>query len=329
MEIREYTLNSQVARKNFDEGNYDEALQQYQSLLKAAPNKVEYGKLSVFVAASLVNRDRGEDLAAGVKIYKTIVSDYSLQPIWRAIALTDIASLIRFRPVSFLQNNFPDTFYSSLLPENGTEQSRLDTVYYKLLMLSDETYPTSNAEYRLAFYYSEVLHTANFATTPETIEAATLAQKYVAEGDSRQDLPFFPPVIILNNYLGRTFGFSGSSVILQNKTVEERDAAYQLLFSTADSLQQDSLAGPSAGVLLTARFYYANFIRTYYPEQIEKIQNLLEPYGQLSSAPPTPSIFHNLPSHPDSSFVKSKSLLLAEISPKFKKFLTQLGITFK
>ena len=149
-----YNLDAKATYKTFVSGDYNNSIPQITDLLGQAPNKSEVGRLKIILAVSYWFRNQNDDRATSIKMLKSIVSDYTIPPVWRAQALNNIARFVQDSSISFYQLNFTEVPYNTYLPASGTDTQRIFVAYLSLLKYSDNTYPTSWAEYAIASFYA-------------------------------------------------------------------------------------------------------------------------------------------------------------------------------
>jgi hypothetical protein len=277
-------------------------------------------------------RGQDGDRAQGVKILVGVTNDYTLPPLWRAVALYNIAQAISSNTVSFYTTNLSDPALAALLPKEGTDSQRLDAAYLALLKMSDDTYPTSFAEYAIAGnYYARLYNLNTFPASLKPNDAAVLMKKYVSEGDTRNDSSIYSSQMLLLGSLYRTFGIISSDKILGTLSLSVGEAEYNKVLAQADGLNPNPLQNnlnPALGAVLQVRFFYANFLLRYSSGKEADIRTLLIPFGSID--PTTASVgstFTTIKNAPAKDFIKVQSLQLAKISPEYKKFLLKLGVT--
>jgi hypothetical protein len=323
---QEYMQKVQRARDIFSSGEYALSIDQVRALITSAPDKTEAGRLQLLLASSLVARNQEGDAAQATVILQKIYNDYSVASWVRALALNNLAVLVLAHTSSFYTKNITELPFSTYLSSSSsTDYENVSRAYLQILQLSDETYPTSAAEYAIAGnYYAYAI--LNFP--PSDTEQKNIAKKmqnYIAEADKRDDKSFYTPTGLILNQLNRAFALNVSGTILGNKTLNEQEDAYKAIFSVADT---NNISNPVASAsLLVARFLYADFLmRNFNSTRNTDIQLLLLPFGQITSTNAAFGWLAALKNLPDSSYTKKEALALGKISPEFKQFLLATGV---
>lgn len=320
-----YNQKSRDTLQTFYTGDYEIAAQQLRELIADAPNKSEKGRLQLLLAASLSKSENNEDRVASVKIYKDIVNDYSIPPIWRALALNNIAFLVNGRDVSFYKLYFPESPYSSYLPTAGSDVSRVQTAYFNILKASDEIYPNSFAEYSIAGNYYVLLTAMNNSPLEDIKGTYELIQKYVEEGDSRKDANLYSPSMLVTSLYFRALAINESGRELGNIDTQTREDAFKLVL-TAVSESGSAANNPDLiNMAMLTRWFYADFLNGLEENRDSDIITLLSPFSDLPSEK-APRMFLSSVSGSDVYNIKKRSLSLAAISPEFKKFTERIGI---
>jgi hypothetical protein len=316
-----------TALQTFYTGDYDASINTYSSLANSAPDKATQGKANVLLASSYMLRNQSGDQGQGIKIFKQVVNNYSIPPLWRAFALNNLAIFLgNNSSLSTYQLYFSDPPFNSLLPVSGPDSARLSAAYLGLLKLSDETAPNSYAEYAIAGnYYLPQLSANQFAVDAASKATAQLMQNYVKEGDTRNDSSLYAPATLLNATLYRALAMGGSNRVLKNLDPQDIDAAYQLVFQRASQFNVPADTGPVYAVLMRARFYYAIFLSTQ-PNSNSKIKENLAPFSKADPKDPNLSYFPGLVGTSSRAYSKSVAIQLADISPDFNEFLTKAGV---
>jgi hypothetical protein len=314
------TKEFSTASKALSSRDFDTAINTSLSVLQNPSSPVEKGQFKLILAESLWARNQNDDRVQAVKYYKQVVNDYSIPARVRALALNDISIVAIGNSLAFYQANFSDAPYGAFLPPSGSDTVRLYEAYSKILKLSDDTYQTSFAEYALAgSYYTPLIYLKNNATnTPE--EIAKTIQSLIEEGDSRNDSSLYSPYPLLLGYLYRALGMAMSGRILNDPPVDQREAAYQLVVTTAAQFPQNPTA---EGIALRARFYNANMLSIDAPERKADILTILKPFSEVSSSTDL-TFFTALKNRPSNDGVRAIAIKLGEISPDFKNFFEGL-----
>jgi hypothetical protein len=327
---------SKPAIQDLYSGHYDSAIDTLRTLIKQAPTKNEQARLQELLMAGLFDTGNEKDTAEGASIAYTIVNDYSV-PAWvRALAFNTISRVVLAHDLTFYKTYFNKSPFSGYLGTSGTDTVRVRDADLKMLQVSDEIYPTSFAEYGIAGLYTGMLIYNNIPAQQTPQDIANLAQKYVEEGDTRDDYSLYAPYSVILNQLFRARAIAVSSRILKNHSPEEVEPAYKRVNMVVDSLQSTGadLDTPKVqAVLLTWRFSYADFLLTFFGEsRTSDIKTLLEPFATRA----TPEVISLLEKGglgeighlPATDPVLVKALKLAAVSPEFKAFLVRMGVSF-
>lgn len=322
----EYIKKAREVTQLFQSGQTD-IISDLQNLLKDPPNKSEEGRLKLLLAASFWGRGQEGDLVEAVKIYKKIIDDFTIPPLWRAQALNNVADMIRANELSFFQVYFPESFYKEVLPTEGLDRERVMGVYAGLLKKSDEIHPTSYAEYSLAGNYYTSLLASNRVPLSEIEQVASLIYRYIQEGDGRGDATIYSPWVRLTGLYYRALGTTRSSMALNTVIASSTDieAAYQQIFTTADLLNQKEPAGASYGVLMRSRFFYANYL-TNLQGRDSDINKILEPFSQVEPSHPRLRFFSDMKNLPEGNFLRVATERLMQKSEAFKLFMEKAGM---
>jgi hypothetical protein len=321
------------AYMTFNTGDFTSSIDTLRALIPDAPTKTEQGRLQVVLASALFGRNQDNDLTESISILKNVINDYSIAPWVRALALNNIATIVVTHNVTFYTHNFSDQSFASYLPNSGSDTERIRAVYYAILKSSDETYPTSFAEFSIAGNYLVPLIANSSLPASETAKIAQDMQQYVIEGDSREDGVLYSTNTVLYGLLYRALAITSSGRILNNKTLEEREQAYRRVFDVAEyqaqtrSASTDSLLSKSA--LLWTGFWYANFLRLNYTDRLTDIRALLAPFAQDAASNPYIGSLGKLKNLPDTVYLKQQAVALGKISPEFKAFLSSTGVEIK
>lgn len=324
--------NSQPARDAFNKGDYTTSIDVLQPLISKAPTKTERGRLQLLLASDLSARNQGSDFVQATNLLKQIIGDYSITPWVRAMALNNIAKIAADKGVDSYNNLFADSLLGVYSPPSGNDSSWMG-VGFKVLRLSDDTYPNSFAEYVMAGnYYAEALQNSGYSEG-ERVDFAKKIQQYIKEGDSRNDQSLYSPVSILTGQYYRALGLSASSRILKNINLADQEKAFQTTVSTAMAYQQQqgSIVNKGiAAILLKADFSYADFLlQNYGLTRKNEIIALLAPFRDPGVATLDIEPLNSLASFPDSKHTKIEAIRLSSVSSDFKAFLISTGVVFQ
>lgn len=328
--------NSKPAIQAIYNGQYDSAIDTLRTLIKQAPTRSEQARLQELLMASLFDKGSASETAEAATLAYSIANDYSV-PAWiRAITYNTISRVVLAHDLTFYKTYFNKPPFSEYLGTSGSDTARVVAANLKLLQVSDEVYPTSFAEYGIAGAYAGMLiyNTIPAHQTPQDI--ATLAQKYVAEGDTRDDDILYAPYTVILNQLFRARAVALSNKILKNHTPEETEQAYKRVGAVADSLQSNGadMNNPKIqAVLLTWRFSYADFLMTLFGEsRTSDIKTILKPFATQATPEVIPFLekggLGEVGQLPTTDLVRVKALKLAAVSPEFKTFLIKMGVSF-
>ena len=319
-----YQSDAKTAHETFVSGDYKNSADQLTTLVAQAPNKSEMGRLKILLGVSYWYRNQNNDSAQAVKILKEVVNDYSIPAAWRAQALNSIARFVQDSSLAFYQLHFSEVPYSTFVPAEGTETQKLNAVYLALLKYSDDTYPTSWAEYAIAYHYASL--SASSSKDAELKQYVQMMQLYVQDGDSRQDQSIYSPSVLIQSYYYRALSIARSAVLegLTPESIKKVEEAYRRVFETSTRLDQDERG---VQLLLRTRFYNANFLSMQTGREVE-VQELLKPFATKDAS--TAGIFFtSLKDVPDTNFNKVVAIKLAKISPDFNLFLSRVGVLIK
>ncbi|OGC96519.1 hypothetical protein A2590_02350 [Candidatus Adlerbacteria bacterium RIFOXYD1_FULL_48_8] len=338
--------NSKPAVDALYTGQYDIAETNLRALIEQAPTKSERARLQVLLMATLFDAGKDSANAEAASIAYNLVNDYSV-PAWiRVTAYNTLARVVyaHINDVSFYKTYFNKPPFDVYLGTSGTNQARMWDAYFALFKASDEIYPTSMAEYSIAGYYFMLLVT-NSPIQQTREEVAALMQKYVAEGDTRDDrvsqapgvaISLYAPYTLILNQLIRAQATALSNKILKNHPAEESETAYIKVKTVAEYVQSTGvdMNNPKIqAVLFTWRFAYADFLMTIFgSDRADDIKTVLAPFGTLTSTSVINFLekggvggIQNLPA---TNEIRIKALKLANVSPEFKAFLTRMGVKF-
>ncbi len=326
-------------------GQYDVAEAGLRALIKEAPTKSEEARLQELLMATLFDTGNESKMAEAASIAYNLINDYSV-PAWiRAVTYNTLSRVVfaHITDISFYQTYLGRPPFDAYLGTSGTDRERMRNAYLALLQTSDEIYPTSFAEYALAnHYFGVVIRTSPSQQVQE--ELAKLMQKYVAEGDTRDDSAFvapgataslYAPYTIILNQLFRAQAIALSNRILKNSP-KESEEAYARVKTTIDSIESMGvdMSNPKIqAVLFTWRFAHADFLMTLFGTvRTQDIQTLLVPFGTLTSQDVInfleKNMLENIRPSSSTNVVRARALKLAAISPEFKAFLVRTGVQF-
>ncbi len=301
---------------SFFSGDYTSSITQTMTLIKTAPNKTEEGYLKIFLASAYIHRlTEADDKAQGVKIYKEIIGDSEMPPRVRARALTDVAALTLSNGLSFYQLYFTEPPFNAFVPATGTEYEKTRTVYLRMLELSDQTYPTSQAEYAIAGNYYAPMVANGYIIGAAIPDAAKQMRRYVTEGDSRADANTYSPRMLAVNLLYRALALGYSANLLNDKEgLPYVEKAYQAALDVGNIPGAESDPAVQKQ-LFTIRFFYANSLLTNSGNaRGGDIRTILKPFGEASER-----------LLPDTAYNQKQFSRLAALSPEFKQYLVSAG----
>lgn len=319
--ITSYMNKYNAAKVHAVAGDFDAAIAGLLDAVSVAPDKSFEGKSKILLGATYVRRDSSGDKARGTALFKDVVSDPGMPADIRALAYTSIARLVLANDLTFYQLYFPEAPYNSYIPSTGSDLSKINEVYFKILQLSDVTHPNSYAEYLIAGTYYARVGAELMITAPDSShlkEIASQAQKYIQAGDSKSNTGLYMPSVLLQSYLARAMGIVFSQSILKTSPLEAQEEAYRLVFNTADGFTAADIKSAAVNdVLLRARFFYADFLMRSFPSSRNAdIVDLLAPFKDASN----PRLL------PDTTYARQEAAKLAEISPDFAAYLNATGV---
>jgi len=323
---------SQPARDSFNTGDYTTSINNLQTLITQAPTSAERARLQLLLASDLLYRDQGNDFSQSISLFKQIINNFAAAPVTRAISLNNIAKIVLAQNSTFYKDNFTDAPLSTYLPASGSDSDKVEAAYLKILQLSDETYPNSQAEYSIAGNYYAPLIQNNEVAATNLQTTATLMQKYVTEGDSRNDQQLYSPGGLVFNQLYRADALSVSGAILDTPSVQVREDAFKTGLALSDGYEktQYSESPTVIGGDLKIRFDYSNFLmQNFTSTRDADIQTLLIPFGSIASSSAAITFLGSLgtlTTNPSGAYVNMVAYKLADISSDFKTFLSTIGV---
>jgi hypothetical protein len=324
--------NSKPTIQALYNGQYDAAIANLRSLIKQAPTKTEKARLQELLMAALYDKGSESETAEAASITYSIINDYSV-PAWiRAMTYNTTSRVVYAHDLAFYKTYFNKAPLSDYINVPGTDDVRVQAGYLKMLQASDEIYPTSFAEYNIAGHYFMV-DINNIPVQQTREELAALMQKYVVEGDTRDDSTLYAPYTIILNQLTRARAITLSNKIL-GKSPDTSEQAYKRVKAVADSLQESGVDMNNSkiqAVLLTWRFAYADFLLTVVGSgRTADIQKLLVPFGTTTSKDVIGFLvgLNHIGDLPSTNVTRTRALKLAAVSPEFKAFLIRTGVSF-
>lgn len=319
--------NYDEAKKLIYDGNVDEAIDRLRGLVEIEKDKEKLGLYKIFLAQALYNRGKGSDIAEGINIFKEVAtnSDYSKKT--NSASINSIASIVFSRDSSFYKTYFTEKPFSDFYPSNNTDKSLLvREIYLNILKYSDDTYPNSYAKYAIASEYGYLLFN-NKIPTDQITTKAELSYKYVSDGDSLKDDADYSNMASLKRYLNRATSIGIAGKIL-NKPLEEREAAYKLSVEKGASL--NNLTQAEKEMYMRSKFFYASFlVGNYDKKRSDEIKVLLKDFSYNKESPElwqsiSKSYFESVKKNGGQLY--ERVLKMTEISPEFKKFITDIAI---
>ncbi|OHB20589.1 MAG: hypothetical protein A2854_02430 [Parcubacteria group bacterium RIFCSPHIGHO2_01_FULL_56_18] len=297
-------------------GDYSNSIQQITSLIQRAPSKEDEGYLKIFLAAAYLHRNQQDDTALGIKTYKEIINGDQFPARVRARALIDIAAIVRRHDLSFYRLYFPEMPFSGYIPSSGDDYSKLRTAYFDILKLSDQTSPTSQAEYAIAGTYYAPMIANGYVTGSSTVDAAKQMRQYVTEGDSRADASLYSPRMLLLNLMYKSMALGYSALFLHDaKSYPEAEASFKNVLALAS--RPDVVVDPETEeTALSTRFFYADFLLSAYGDKrSDDIRAVLAPFSSTTER----NVVDKAP------YVQQQAAKLAAISPALKAYLQNTG----
>lgn len=323
--IEKYT----AAQKAYYSHDFTASISSISAELKGSLTPDQKGRLDLLLAASLWSRGQGSDIEKSIQTYAAVGADASFPTLQRVAAMNSAAMEISSLGITATQYQayLLTTPFLAYLPKTGSDYARMQDVYFHILAASDQMYPNSFAEYAIADNYYVPLLNGIEATTTSQKNLATAMQKYITQGDTKNDSALYgrdSSLPVWGN-IYRALALNASAKVLGNKTLTQREAGFQLALQTAQThLQQDNSSFST--LVLLSSFYYAAFLRTEsYPAQKSKILALLDVFKGVDSTKTDVSYFANLKHKPKTDIVKSLAEELATISPAFKAFYNSVG----
>lgn len=322
MRVRSFKKDYVQVKEVYFSGDYSASIPVLQALLQQAPDKEKEAYAKMFLGASYIKRNQEpDDLKKGTQLFKEVINDLKVPPRARALAYNDIADYTLGNGVSFFKLYFPEAPFNSFVPSlekdsNNAVSSSIRDVYFKILELSMQVYPTSYAEYAIAGNYYAPLLVNNVSIGTTTEETAQILQTYVQKGDERNDAYLYVHSLLLRGYLYRALAITASGRVLETP-IAEREAAWKFIFDKASTFTDVANNQSVYQVLMKARFYYANFLmRDIGASRDADIREILKPFGEASSTSATLS---------RDAYVRAQTMKLAKLSPEFSAYLTRVG----
>lgn len=308
-------------------GNVDESIPIARQLILDAPSPSWEAKAKILLAYDLFVRNQGEDRKEAYAIYKAAASNENVTPLFRALALADMAFTIQMSGDESLARIyiFNDLPYSQLLTDAG---GNVNIALRRVYELSDSMYPNAFAKIQIALLYGQQLTSGEIMTEPMREETAQLIQKSLKDADPL--LVGFPYEggKMAQLYLSRAVALWTSSSVLHNVGLDELQAAQNKVIKTANE------AGDVHGKMVAnlARLFSA--IVLYTETGVTREDELREMLKSLAlevtsatdfSRDSTMGYLGGIAQRPESNVIKKQIAALAGISPEFKVLLQQSG----
>lgn len=302
-------------------GDLNAMIAAYQELVQQAPNKDMEALAKTYLALDLQRRDGPGDVKAAMDIYKSIINDYSVPPLRRALVFGDIGQ--RYIPTeSFVRDHLNQEPFISFLPPLG---EKFDTLSFskKVFEESDEIYPNSDAKFNLARILAAQFPLMDEA---EKRDAAFLIQQYIEEGDKLTTALPYQPGNLVEQYMNRAVGLWTSGAVLGTPSIEDRKAAFKKAIEEGLKYPDDPR---SQSALAQTYLFYAGFLQRAGNRENE-VQNVLNAFlsnpGSQGSVVKKAAQAYAMRQAP--SVARDMYTQLADVSPDFKAYLIGLGWNF-
>lgn len=308
-------------------GDYDSAIKKLNTIIGNTTDPDRKGLSKIFLAESLYLRAQGDDIAQGLRMYTELANDKSVSARVRASALNGLAGIVVSNDAAFYKTYFYEAPFSDLYQENVDKQRAILDTYYKILELSDKISPNSFAKYSIAGdYYAMLLFNGQIKQEDAT-KVATQMLQYIKDGDALRDDALYSSQANMVRALYRALGLSVAGKALNQKP-EEREIGFRSALSLVQESENVDNSQSVKFWSLKIRFYYANFlISSYGQERNESIKTLLQKFGSLNNEE---AFYKNIQdfflSRKDPGrAIHARIVLLSEVSPEFKQFLTKIN----
>lgn len=316
-------------------GKIDEAIMKLSSLAENTPNSEEGGKVKIMLAGNLFSRNSDSDRVTAINLYKEVINDATIPPYVRALALNNVANIVKGQNESFYRLYFTDDYFKDLMPTEGTQTYKTNKAYLNILEKSDQIFPNSYAKYSIAGnYYAPALAEVQDNTKNERLdnmrptEAAEIMARLIAEGDELDDEYLHVKQVNIQKYLYRAIAINTAGRILGHD-IEKRESGYRFaLLKGAEIAENDE---KSLAILLRIRLFYANFIFKYKDEnEYDAIRELLIPFREVASsnsysATNIKDFYKNIVTGEESHVLKPAFQKFVEISDDFRVFTNSVS----
>lgn len=327
----------QEALEKHHSGDLDAGIKAFTDLANNAPSQDAAVQAKLKVASDLFFRNRGDDRAQAIQMYKKIISDVSVIPLQRAIAISDLMDLYNgTQDKSFARKMlFSGEPFGRFLNEAdaaGYVKDKEDIEYAmrRAYEVADTLYPLSLVEFRIANWYAIALDDNLSKNDKEKQEFIQSLKEWTLKAES--NLHSTLRLGYEKSKVGYIYQMDGMTRISIAKYVDDK-ASYQLAErSFMNGLQafapEDSEAHTvNFGMYL--RFQYAAMLADVYGGTRKKdIENILRP---IIEGPPA-----KFQGYPFSffEFLKNETrrkkdiLRLIKLVPEFKQVFEMRGIRY-
>ncbi len=324
------------AQQSNSAGNPSDAEKQFREVIKNSKSIEEIAKAKLQLASILSETaENSENDTEVTNLLKEVAFDTEVPLYVRALAYNSIATYIEGFTPSVYQLYFPEKVFKDFLPETGSDVYKMAYAYKKTLELSLSLYPTSFAYYSLAGNYTSSLSSFSNNTrldkvgqeSPEAI--AQLMQDYISKGDALEDEKLQSPHVNARKYHIRAMALNVSGRQLKH-SFDERESGFKKVLAYGQPYVDAGNKRVEA-IILQSRFFFAVLmLQDSVTARSEDIQNILRPYGSLVTSDDyvyqkIKGFFTEKYTSSSGNAVKEHASKLADISPEFKSFLSQIG----
>lgn len=319
-EIRAFMQKKERADLLHQAYDVDGAIAAYRELAEDAPNAFYRGKMLAYLAFDLYRRGNPGDAEEAMRIYKSIINDYTIPTYSRALVFGDIASLALSNE-TFVRANLNQEPFNSFLPRLGEAFDPIDFAM-RLNDYSDDIYPNMAAKMGNAFLLASQAGGGRIAQADmEAVQKRI--QEYVEEADALRGDIEYEPGHLAEIYLERAIALQSNGRFLGTPSFEDREQAFE------DALDAAERANDPRSLIARGkiRFFYAAFLLRFAEEDRStdakaQLQALIEgPEGREPVFQEYLLAFRDRPQ----TYVHQAVLSLRTASPEFRSYLSVLG----
>lgn len=323
IEMRAFLQKKEQADALHQARDLDGAIRMYEELAEEAPNAFYKGKMLAFLAFNLYRRGEPGDHEESMRVYKSIINDYTIPTPLRALTFGDIAALLLSKE-SFVRANLNQEPFASFFPRLGDPFNPTDFAM-KINDYSDELYPNMAAKTNNAFLLATLINAGKIRK--EDMEA-TRAQimTYIQEADALEGEIQYEPGHLAEIYLERATALQVVGRTFGTPSAEEREQAFRKALEVAGRSDDPR----SLVALAKIRLIYSGFLLRFTgkdrtPEMQEQLSAIITgPEGRMS-------VFHAYLrgfAERKEGYVYDMVKTLQERFPEFRTYLSALGIVY-